>query len=515
MNDGDPCKLQEECGVFACVASGKLPTDLDVANIIALGLIGLQHRGQESAGIVTGKGSSNERLQCHKGMGLVGNIFNPSILSNLSGNLGIGHNRYSTHGSSNISNCQPFVVEMQFGHIAVAHNGELVNKNRIRDEVMRRGVGLSSGSDSELIIQLLCMPVESEKGRFVDWPERLKKLMQLTPTAYSIVLLHGDCVYAARDPLGNRPLCAGRLVSSPSAEKSQSTLGYVVSSESCVFESMGAHMMFEIRPGEIVKVDKHGITSVCVVSVPDSKTTAFCIFEYVYFARSDSFLEGQMVYTARKQCGKILAVESPVDADIVGTVPDSAVSAAIGYAEESGLPYDNLLARNRYIGRTFIQPSTRLRQLAVAKKFGVLKDNVNGKRIVVVDDSIVRGTTMSSIISMLRAGGATEVHVRIASPPVKYPCYMGINIPTPEELLANQLERIEDITNYIGADSLAYLSVQGLHKAINKNISLPSSTFDVKGTCIDAPYKNSRGDLPKRGHCAACLTGDYPVSLDW
>ena len=503
MDDNKP---QHECGVIACVATGTWPTNLDVANILALGLVGLQHRGQESAGIVTGKGNTEVSLEVHKGMGLVGNIFSPSVLSKLTGNLGIGHNRYSTQGSSTISNCQPFVVEMSHGHIAVAHNGELVNKGKLRQQVLKRGVGLSSGSDSELIVQLLCMSHPEEEQGLVDWTKRLKYLMQLTPTAYSIVLLHADTVYAVRDPLGNRPLCVGRLLSDPTGEDTSSTLGYVVSSESCVFESMGGQLMYEIQPGEIMKVDRFGITSQGVVNTAQQhQATAFCIFEYVYFSRSDSVLEGQMVYTARKQCGRILAVESPVVADIVGTVPDSAVPAAIGYAQQLNLPYDNLLARNRYIGRTFIQPSTRLRQLAVAKKFAVLKDNVAGKRIVIVDDSIVRGTTMSSIISMLRSNGASEVHVRIASPPVKHPCYMGINIPTPDELLANQLTNVTNIAQFIGADSLAYLSVDGLRKAINKNIKQQPVVVD------DNTVKNKRSS----GHCTACLTAEYPVSLEW
>ncbi|XP_076808007.1 amidophosphoribosyltransferase-like [Clavelina lepadiformis] len=548
-------KFHDECGVFACIASDSWPTELDVANIISLGLVGLQHRGQESAGIVTSSGNVGERLKIHKGMGLVSHAFTPHVLSQLNGNLGIGHTRYSTHGVSELSNCQPFVVDTQHGRIAVAHNGELVNKGSLRKEILNRGVGLSTGSDSELITQILCHPLDSESKNGGNWPGRLKNLMQQTPSAYSLVLLHGDTIYAARDPYGNRPLCIGRLVVHSGVEghcsnhhdRHEMTEGWVVTSESCVFQSLGAELVREVLPGEIVKITKNGPMSMAKVPRPDkgSRYPAFCVFEYVYFARPDSIFEGQMVYNVRRRCGEQLAKESPVEADIISTVPESATPAAFGFAKEIGIPYDEVLAKNRYIGRTFIQPSTRLRKLAVAKKFGVLRENVQGKRIVVVDDSIVRGNTMSAIIRMLKEGGATEVHIRIASPPVRNPCYMGINIPTKQELLANRIS-VAETAKYLGADSVAYLTVEGLLKSVRAGIDTKEILYDdeedlQRGTVQREPVENGssgcqcnlsgcscketktnqdmqsrqRIHLSEVGHCVACLTGEYPVPLDW
>ena len=523
---GENCvdKLQDECGVFACIGSDRWPTELDVANIISLGLVGLQHRGQESTGIVISNGTSHNTFRVHKGMGLVESVFNAHVLSQLSGNLGIGHNRYSTHGSSELSNCQPFVVDTKFGQIAVAHNGELVNKSALRKEILNRGVGLSTGSDSELITQLLCLPLKSEE-KDGDWPGRLQNLMKYTPTAYSLILMHRDTIYAARDPYGNRPLCIGRLIAGDDSDCCHNeeihhlTEGWVLSSESCAFQSIRAEMVREVQPGEIIRVNKTGVMSVTIVPRPTngSPYPAFCIFEYVYFARQDSIFEGQMVASVRRRCGEQLAREAPVEADIISTVPESATPAAFGFSSETGIPYDNVLAKNRYIGRTFIQPSTRLRKLAVSKKFGVLSENVKGKRIVVVDDSIVRGNTMSSIIRMLKSGGATEVHIRIASPPVRNPCYMGINIPTRKELLANQIA-IEDTAEFLGADSLAYLSVDGLLKSVRKGIKMHSddecSNKNISVT--ESSEKDHRDSSRKKiGHCVACLTGEYPVSLEW
>ncbi|XP_002131380.2 amidophosphoribosyltransferase-like [Ciona intestinalis] len=495
-------KLQDECGVFGCVAASNCTTTVDVANIISIGLIGLQHRGQESAGIVTNNATLDDGMRVHKGMGLVSAVFNPTILKQLDGSLGIGHTRYSTQGKSEIINCQPFVVDTKYGKIAVAHNGELVNKSKLRRDVLDRGVGLSTCSDSELITQLLCLPLDSEKSLEPDWTGRLRHLMTRTPASYSLVLLHGGAVYAARDPFGNRPLCIGRLESDVGG-KSPDTVGWVVSSESCVFQSTGAAYIGDVQPGQVVKVTNTGVTYMTAVN---SGQSAFCIFEYVYFARPDSMFEGQTVYDVRRRCGAQLAREFPVDADVISTVPESATPAAFGFSRESGIPYDEVLAKNRYIGRTFIQPSTRMRKLAVEKKFGVLVENVRGKRIVVVDDSIVRGNTMGSIIRMLRSGGAAEVHVRIASPPVKNPCYMGINIPTPKELLANKLN-LEETMKFLGADSLGYLSVEGLLSCVTSG----RGKVDKNG---DPPEKKSNGSCGT-GHCVACLTGEYPVQLEW
>ncbi|CAI5678535.1 unnamed protein product [Oreochromis niloticus] len=359
-------------------------------------------------------------------MGLVSTAFPPEALTKLRyGNLGICHTRYSTTGISELQNCQPFVVDTLHGKIAVAHNGELVNAHALRKKVMRHGVGLSTSSDSELITQLLALTPPMEELDSPDWVARIKNLMTETPTSYSLLVMFKDVVYAVRDPYGNRPLCIGQLVPisklhSPGA-KEEDTEGWVVSSESCSFQSIGAKYYREVLPGEIVQISRHDRT----------------------------IFEGQMVYTVRQRCGRQLAVESPTDADIVSTVPVSATPAALGYAQQSGLPYVEVLCKNRYVGRTFIQPNTRLRQLGVAKKFGALTDNFAGKRVVLIDDSIVRGNTISPIIKLLKEAGAKEVHIRVASPPVRFPCYMGINIPTKEELIANKPE-FEDIAGYIG-----------------------------------------------------------------
>ncbi|GAB1609570.1 amidophosphoribosyltransferase-like [Argonauta hians] len=498
---GDESGLEEACGVFGCVASGEWPrppktTDLDVPHIICLGLVGLQHRGQESAGIVTSTGDETNFTQ-KKGMGLVSHIFSEEDLSQLRGNLGIGHTRYSTAGSSNIINCQPFVVDTLHGKIGVAHNGELVNAKSLRKKLLRHGVGLSTSTDSELITQVLThTPLEGEPNG-CNWITRIKNLMKITSISYSLLIMHKSKIYAVRDPFGNRPLCIGQLqsISSSDGESCKKIDGWLVSSESCSFQAVGAKYVREVLPGEIVEISPTGVNSLCRIYPPGDKLPAFCIFEYVYFARPDSIMEGQMVYSVRKRCGHQLAIESPVDVDLVSTVPESATPAAMAYAEMLGIPYGEVLCKNRYVGRTFIQPSLRLRQLGVAKKFGALSENFRGKRIVLVDDSIVRGTTMAPIIKLLKASGASEVHIRVASPPVKYPCYMGINIPTKEELIANKYNSTE-LAQHLGATSLEYLSVEGLHLAVQKGAKM-------------------NGDDGKNGYCAACLTGKYPTELEW
>ncbi|KAG7303869.1 hypothetical protein JYU34_010771 [Plutella xylostella] len=518
--------LTHECGVFGAIGAGEWPTQVDVSQVICLGLVALQHRGQESAGIVTSEGKSARTFNQHKGMGLINNIFNDEAMRKLKGNLGIGHTRYSTSAASEEVNCQPFVVHTAHGALAVAHNGELVNCSSLRKMVLGRGVGLSTHSDSELITQALCLnPPEGETDG-PDWPARINHLMTLAPLSYSLVIMFKDKIYAVRDPYGNRPLCLGKILPSGSSyvyknkknfsqsqHESNNVLtngcakngledkaeGWVVSSESCGFLSIGARYVREVLPGEIVEMSRRGVRTVSVVPRPPGKHQAFCIFEYVYFARADSIFEGQMVYSARMQCGRMLARESPVDADIVSSVPESGTAAAHGYARQSGVPFMEVLCKNRYVGRTFIQPSTRLRQLGVAKKFGALSENVKGKRIVLIDDSIVRGNTIGPIIKLLRDAGAHEVHIRIASPPLKHPCYMGINIPTKEELVANKMDSVQ-LAEHVGADSLEYLSVEGLVSAIHYNMKLTPS--DGLG-----------------GHCTACLTGEYPGGLpddtDW
>ncbi|XP_031430266.1 amidophosphoribosyltransferase [Clupea harengus] len=504
--------IGEECGVFGCVAAGEWPTQLDVAQILTLGLVALQHRGQESAGIVTSNGACPPTYTSSKGMGLVSSAFKAEdLMKHRYANLGIGHTRYSTTGNSELQNCQPFVVDTLHGKIAVAHNGELVNAAALRKKVMRHGVGLSTSSDSELITQLLALTPPMEEVDVADWVARIKNLMSETPTAYSLLVMYKDVVYAVRDPYGNRPLSLGRLVPVSKFHSSGGgegdTEGWVVSSESCSFQSIGAKYYREVQPGEIVQINKHGVKTLSVVPRPEGDPPAFCIFEYVYFARPDSIFEGQMVYTVRQRCGRQLAIEAPTDCDVVSTVPESATPAALGYAQQSGLPYVEVLCKNRYVGRTFIQPNTHLRQLGVAKKFGVLSDNFAGKRVVLIDDSIVRGNTISPIIKLLKEAGATEVHIRVASPPIRFPCYMGINIPTKEELIANKPE-FEDIAGYIGATSVRYLSVEGLVSAVQAGIS---SHQDKEERITNANTTSSR----KVGHCTACLTGKYPVELEW
>lgn len=488
--------LTHECGVFGAIAVGDWPTQIDIPQVICLGLVALQHRGQESAGIVTSAGNCSKNFNVHKGMGMINNIFNDESIKKLKGNLGIGHTRYSTSAASEVVNCQPFVVHTAHGVLAIAHNGELINTESLRSNVLARGVGLSTHSDSELITQALCLnPPEGERNG-PDWPARIRHFIQMAPLSYSLVIMLKDRIYGVRDPFGNRPLCIGKIVPVNLGKikpEDAPAEGYVVSSESCGFLSIGARYVREVEPGEIVEMDRNGIRTVDIVERRDiSKMYAFCIFEYVYFARSDSIFEGQMVYSVRLQCGRQLAREAPIDADIISSVPESGTAAAHGYARESGTPFAEVLCKNRYVGRTFIQPSTRLRQLGVAKKFGALSENVAGKKLVLIDDSIVRGNTIGPIIKLLRDAGAKEVHIRIASPPLLYPCYMGINIPTREELIANRLNPHE-LAKHVGADSLEYLSVQGLVKAVklNRQISKPSQA----------------------GYCTACLTGEYPGGL--
>ncbi|ALC47863.1 Prat [Drosophila busckii] len=488
--------LTHECGVFGAIACGDWPTQIDIAHVICLGLVALQHRGQESAGIATSEGKCSKNFNVHKGMGMISTLFNDDSMKNLRGNLGIGHTRYSTAGGSGVVNCQPFVVHTAHGALALAHNGELVNNESLRREVLGRGVGLSTHSDSELIAQsLCCAPEDVSEHDGPNWPARIRHFMMLAPLSYSLVIMLKDKIYAVRDTYGNRPLCIGKIVpinSGPAANNSETPAeGWVVSSESCGFLSIGARYVREVEPGEIVELTRRGFRTVDIVERPDFKRMAFCIFEYVYFARGDSIFEGQMVYSVRLECGRQLWREAPVEADIVSSVPESGTAAAHGYARESGLEFAEVLCRNRYVGRTFIQPSTRLRQLGVAKKFGALSGNVAGKRLVLIDDSIVRGNTIGPIIKLLRDAGAREVHIRIASPPLQYPCYMGINIPTREELIANKLNPMQ-LARHVGADSLVYLSVAGL---------------------VQTVQRKQLGTAKAPGHCTACLTGEYPGGL--
>lgn len=468
---------REACGVFGVYAPGR-----EIARLAFFGLFALQHRGQESAGIAT---SDGQRACIHKGMGLVAQVFNEANLAPLTGHLAIGHTRYSTTGSSNIRNAQPYLIETMYGPLAVAHNGNLTNALSLRRMLLARGVGLSATSDSELITQILAAPPDSWNGANGNgthdpdhWIARIRALMHLADGAYSLVLLTADAIYAVRDPLGLRPLCLGKLAE-----------GYVVASETCALNTIGADFVRHIEPGEIVRLDRDGVTSAVGVA---SERRALCVFEYVYFSRPDSDLEGQVIHRVRQAMGHQLAREAPAEADIVVAVPDSAIPAAIGYSLETGIPFTEGLIKNRYIGRTFIQPDDALRKQGVRLKFNALGANLRGKRVVMIDDSIVRGNTAGPLVQLLRDGGATEVHVRVSSPPVRHPCFMGVDMATYHDLIAHHLS-IEDITRRIGADSLSYLSLPGMLAAIASTLDAPSGA--------------------QRGYCTACFSHEYPIDI--
>lgn len=483
MNDDLPMddKPKEECGVFGVFAPGR-----DVARLTFFGLYALQHRGQESAGIATSDGTT---AYSHKGMGLVSQVFKEENLRPLAGHMAIGHNRYSTTGSSHVRNAGPYLIETIYGSLGVAHNGNLTNALDLRYRLLKRGVGLSSTTDSEVITQMLAAPAHvwddepaplngNGNGGDDRWLARIKAFMGVAEGAYSLAILTREAVYAARDPLGLRPLCLGALEND----------GYVVASESCALLTIGARFVREVRPGEIVRLDGDGITS---ITGRESVKKAMCIFEYVYFARPDSMFEGQSIHEVRQRMGRQLAREAPVAADIVVGVPDSATPAAIGLAQELGLPYTEGLTKNRYIGRTFIQPDDTLRQEGIRIKYNPLYANLEGQRVILVDDSIVRGNTAGPLVQLIRDGGATEVHVRVSSPPVRHPCFMGVDMATYKELIAHNLD-IEGIRQRIGADSLDYLSLAGMVEAVQT--AVPGQV----------------------GHCTACFSGEYPVDIpDW
>lgn len=469
-------ELHEECGIFGIYAPGR-----DVARVTFFGLYALQHRGQEGAGITTSDGRAT---YSHKGMGLIAQVFNEENLRPLQGHLAIGHTRYSTTGASHIRNVQPYLIETIDGPLALAHNGNLTNALQLRHGLLKRGVGLSSTSDSEVIVQMLAAPAETqwykngstEAGAHAErWVDRIRAFMGVAEGAYCLAILTRDAIYAARDPLGLRPLCIGELDG-----------GYVVASETCALLTVGARYLREIEPGEIVRLDRNGLTS--FVGQPKAGC-ALCSFEYVYFARPDSLMEGQIIHDVRQRLGRQLAREAPADADIVVGVPDSATPAAIGYSLESGLPFTEGLIKNRYIGRTFIQPDQQLRQVGVRLKYNPLTVNLQGKRVILIDDSIVRGTTVGPMVQLIRDGGASEVHVRVSSPPVRNPCFMGVDMATRKELIAHKLD-IDEICRHIGADSLAYLSLEGMLAAM----------------------QGSTGEM-KQGHCTACFSGQYPINI--
>lgn len=473
LDDDHP---KEECGVFGICAPGR-----DVARLTFFGLYALQHRGQESAGIATSNGTNATVV---KNMGLVSQVFNEDNLRPLTGSLAIGHTRYSTTGSSHVRNAQPYLIETIYGPLGVAHNGNLTNTRDLRQALLERGVGLSSSTDSEVITQILAAPFEvwgggeSAPEGLDRWEQRIAGLMRVAEGAYSLVILTRDAVYAVRDPQGLRPLCLGQLPDG----------SYVAASESCALSTIGAKLVREVEPGEIVRLSADGITS---HQGHPARERAFCIFEYVYFARPDSLLEGQVTHFVRQRLGRQLARECPADADVVVGVPDSATPAAIGYSQESGIPYTEGLIKNRYIGRTFIQPGNHLRRSSVALKYNPLSANLAGKRVVLIDDSIVRGNTAGPLVQLLRDGGATEVHVRVSSPPVRHPCFMGVDMATRSELIGAELST-DEICKRIGADSLGYLSLEGLREAVGGDGAVTT------------------------GHCTACFSGTYPIPIpEW
>ena len=448
--------LREACGVFGVYAPGE-----DVARITFFGLYALQHRGQESAGIAT---SNSHTLYLKTGMGLVSQVFDEDDLSYLPGRFAIGHTRYSTTGASRLDNAQPFRVSGPNGELALGHNGNIVNAAVLRDDLSRAGVSFTTGSDSEVIAQLLA------NAPGTDWRERWAHVMRKLNGAYSLAVITPDAIMMARDPMGNRPLCLGKLDS-----------GWVAASESCAFDHLGATFIREIEPGEVIYIDAEGLQSFKPI---EPQSEAFCVFEYIYFARPDSVLDGKLVYPLRMSLGRELAKEHPApDADIVIGVPDSATASAIGYSQASGIPFVEGLVKNRYVGRTFIKPDQRLREVGVHLKYNPLREMLQDRRVVLVDDSIVRDTTSTRVIQMLRRAGAREVHMRVTSPPITHPCFYGIDMGSRWELIAAQKKDVEEIREHIGADSLGYLSHEGLVNAI----------------------ESSRDKL-----CMACFTGKYP-----
>ncbi len=455
--DGD--ELHEACGVIGLYAPGE-----HAARPTFFGLYALQHRGQESAGIAAADGL---RVEVHAHMGLVAQVFHEEDLNRLPGHLAIGHTRYSTTGSPRVENAQPLRVECDLGDLALAHNGNLVNTASLRADLAARGVQPYGSTDTELIALHCALDTAP------TWRERILRVLPRLQGAFSLVLLTKDTLFAARDPMGIRPLCLGRMESG----------SWVVASESCALDTIGATFLREVEPGEVLTIDASGVRS---DKLPNIGRRALCTFEHIYFARPDSVIDQRLVHAVRQRMGAILAREHPVEADLVMPVPDAATPAAVGYAQASGIPYGEGLVKNRYIGRTFIQPSQKLRQGNVALKFNPLPEVLQGKRIVLVDDSIVRGTTTPRVLEILRKAGAREIHMRVTSPPMKYACYLGVDTAPTEQLIAHRLS-VEEIRQAIGADTLGYLSLAGLNEAI---------------------------DLPESTLCNACFHGRYPMPVE-
>lgn len=451
-------KFREECGVFGVFGHK------EAANMTYLGLHALQHRGQESAGIATSDGT---RIYRYGEMGLVNDIFRPAVLERLPGDMAIGHNRYSTTGQSLVENIQPITVTYARGGIALSHNGNIVNAQELRQDLEEAGAIFQSTSDTEVIVHLMA------RSKGADMLDRLVEALYQLRGAYSLLILTEKRLIAARDPKGFRPLSMGRLADS-----------WIFTSETCGLDLIEADYVRDVSPGEVVVVDRNGMSS--FFPFPKMKATP-CIFEFIYFARPDSAIDGLSVYEARKRLGSRLAEEAPADADIVVPVPDSGVPAAIGYAQRLNLPLEWGLIRNHYVGRTFIEPSQSIRHFGVKLKLNPSRQAIKGKRVVLIDDSIVRGTTSRKIVKMIRDAGAREVHLRISSPPTMSPCFYGIDTPTHQELIASS-HTVDEISNYVTADSLGYLSLEGLRWALQRDLPLDAAGF-----------------------CEACFSGDYPV----
>ena len=452
----EACGIKEACGVVAVVSE-------EAARLAFFGLFALQHRGQESAGIAT---LDEGNVHLHKDVGLVSQVFRDQNLSGLKGNIAIAHTRYSTMGKSSARNAQPLLIDTQYGPLALGHNGNIANAPELRNQLLARGLGLMTGSDSELLAMMLA----GTQG--ANWTERILSAMQFWIGAYSLVLLTQEGVFAVRDPWGFRPLAWGKIASG----------GYAVASETSALRVMGCSEIEEIPPSTVLHLTENGVVE---RAHPDIEAQmAACSFEYVYFSRPDSVWNGNNIHAVRRKLGAILAKEAPAEADLVIPVPDSSIAAAIGYSQQSGIPFGEGLVKNRYIGRTFIEPTKALRQQGVALKFSPLRETLEGARIVLVDDSIVRGTTTAPIISLCRKAGAREIHLRIASPRILYPCYMGVDMGTKSDLMAVG-RNLSEITKILGADSLAYLSIDGLSHAIG-----------IEGLCM------------------ACFDGNYPIPVN-
>ncbi len=450
-------KFHEECGVVAVY------NHPEAANLAYLGLYALQHRGQESAGI-----ASVEKGNVHieVGMGLVADIFNSQRMQRLPGNIAIAHNRYSTSGISKIMNAQPCLINYSKGSLALAHNGNLVNSQEIREVLVEHGATFQSTNDSEVIVHLIA---QSHAESFL---ERVVEALSEVKGAYSLALMSEKEIIAARDPYGFRPLCLGKLGDA-----------HIVASESCVMDLIEAEFIREIKPGEVLLINENGVQSFFPFQRQESKQ---CIFEHIYFARPDSYLFGDFVYSVRKRMGQALAKQAPVEADLVVPVPDSGNLSALGFSEELGIRYEMGLIRNHYVGRTFIEPQSQIRHFGVKVKLNPVKELIRNKRIVIIDDSIVRGTTSRKIVKMLQSAGAKEVHVRISSPPSLYPCYYGIDTPNREELIASK-HTIEETRRFLTADSLDYLSLDNMLEIMEED---------------------------KSRFCSACFDGNYPVPID-